>query len=425
MNTLTRILLLFTLVTSTAHAQLTIEITQGVEGALPIAIVPFGNQAPGTEDIAQIVSSDLGLSGRFSPLDPATYGMRPTRYAQIAPDQWKAVRADYVVVGEISRGANGYNVQFQLADILQNSELLGLAYNVPDGDLRRVAHQISNAIYEKLTGEKGPFNSRVAYVSAIQQPGGGTYTLVVADADGHNPHTVLRSTQPLLSPAWSPNGEQLAYVSFEDRRAQIVVQNIYSGARQTIAAYPGINGAPSWSPDGRRLAFTLSKDGNPEIYVYDLGSGALSRLTNNTAIDTEPVWTPDGSIVFTSDRGGTPQIYRMSAGGGQPTRLTFEGDYNARPSISPDGRQVAMVHRRDGRFYIAVMSLGGGGLRILTRGGLDESPSFAPNGGLIIYATKQGGRGVLAAVSTDGRIQQSLVSRDTDVREPAWSPAAN
>lgn len=428
MKCFARIMLLLSLLLgmSTLYAEedLTIEITKGVERALPIAIVPFGLQSSVPEDVAAIISQDLRRSGRFEPLSPQSYPDRPSEFSQINFANWRALQVDHVVVGQVKPSAGGrYTVQFQLAGVFQSNQLLGMSFDVKSNMLRQVAHQISDLIYEKLTGERGAFTTRIAYITASQQTSGGTYSLVVADADGYNPQVVLRSSQPLMSPSWSPDGSKLAYVSFENRRAQIVVQDVYSGSRQTVAAFPGINGAPSWSPDGRRLAVTLSKDGNPEIYIYNLGGGEPVRLTNSKAINTEPVWSPDGSsIVFTSDRGGSPQLYRVGLNGGQPQRLTFDGDYNARPVFSPDGRYLAMVHRKGGRFYIAVMDMQNRQLRVLTEGGLDESPSFAPNGRMIIYATSQGGREILAAVSVDGRVRQSLGLRDSNVREPVWSP---
>lgn len=428
MKSFARIVLLlgFILNVSLINAQdLTIDITRGVEGAQPIAIVPFGAWGTAPVDMAAIISADLRRSGRFDPLSPQSYGDRPADFSQLNFPGWRALRVDHVVVGQLRPGEGGrYQVQFQLADVLQANQMMGLSFNVRSEELRRLAHHISDLIYEKLTGERGAFDTRIAYVTAIRQGDGrSVYNLVVADADGYNPQIILRSTEPIMSPSWSSDGNRLAYVSFEGHRAQIIVQDVFSGSRQTVAAFPGINGAPSWSPDGLRLAFTLSKDGNPEIYVYNLAGGGLSRITTNSAIDTEPVWSPDGkSIFFTSDRGGSPQIYRVSLGGGEPQRVTFEGDYNARPVFSPDGRYLAMVHRRGGRFHIAVMDMQTRQLRILTEGGLDESPSFAPNGRMIIYATSQGNRQTLAAVSVDGRVQQSLVLRDNDVRDPVWSP---
>ena len=372
---------------------LTIDITKGIEGSgIPIAIASFGGGAP--ENIADIIASDLQRTGKITP-QPA------------------GSRADYSVTGQAQPGGSrGYLVQFQLAGI-QGPPLLNLSFDVAPNQLRPVAHKISDLIYEKLTGEKGLAGTRIAYIASS----GGSWYLVVADADGQNPRVILRSGQPLMSPAWSPDGGKLAYVSFEGRRPQIIVQDVYSGARRVVSAAPGINGAPSWSPNGQRLAFTLSKDGNPEIYALDLATQSPVRLTNGSAIDTEPVWLPDGSIVFTSDRGGSPQLYRIGPGGGPAQRITFEGDYNARPTVSPDGRYVAMVHRRGGRFHIAVLDLQTRQFRVLTSGGLDESPSFAPNGKMIIYSNGQR----LTAVSLDGSIKQDFTLRGNG-RDPVWAP---
>jgi len=429
LNVINRIVLLLSLVLAVngVHSEeLTIEITRGIAGAAsPIAVVPFSTQVPTSEDMAAIIAADLRRSGRFEPLSPGSYPFRPSELSQVDFDDWRVLQVDNLVVGQIRPGAAGnYTVQFQLANIFEGKPLLQRTYNVKPQQLRRLAHIISDLIYQTLTDERGAFDTRIAYVTENTGAGAGEYALMVADSDGYNPQVVLRSTEPLMSPSWSPDGNRLAYVSFENRQMQIVVQDVYSGSRRVVAAYPGINGAPAWSPDGRRLTMVLSRDGNPEIYVASVAGGGVLRLTNNSAIDTEPVWTPDGShIIFTSDRGGGPQLYQVSAAGGQPKRLTFEGDYNARPSVSPDGRYVAMVHRRGGVFYIAVLDRQNGQLRVLTEGGLDESPSFAPNGRMVIYATSQrGGRGVLAAVSIDGRVRQRLQLRSSDVREPAWSP---
>ncbi len=386
-------LMLLSGVGSLAHAELTIDVTKGIEGkGIPIAVAAFGGGAPAT--IAGIIASDLQRNGRFAP-------------------QPRDVRADYSVSGQSNRGgARGYIVQFQLAGA-QGGQLLNLSFDVPPNQLRPVAHRISDLIYEKLTGEKGLAGTKIAYVIA----GGGFWFLVVADADGQNPNVILRSSQPIMSPSWSPDGSRLAYVSFEGRRPQIVVQEVYNGARRVVSAAPGINGAPSWAPNGQRLAFTLSKDGNPEIYALDLGSQNPVRLTTGSSIDTEPVWLPDGSVVFTSDRGGSPQLYRIGPGGGAAQRLTFEGDYNAKPTVSPDGRYIAMVHRRGGRFHIAVLDMQTRQFRVLNSGGLDESPSFAPNGKMIIYSNGQR----LNAVSVDGTVKQDFVLRG-NARDPVWAP---
>lgn len=378
---------------SLARAELTIDVTKGIEGGgIPVAIAPFSGGAP--EDMSGIIGSDLQRTGKFSP-------------------QSAGSPADYSVAGQVQPGgARGYIVQFQLNGA-QGNQLLNLSFDVPASQLRTVAHRISDLIYEKLTGEKGLAGTRIAYVAGD----GGSWQLIVADADGQNPRMILRSGQPIMSPAWSPDGARLAYVSFEGRRPQIIVQDVYSGGRRVVSAAPGINGAPSWSPDGRRLTFTLSKDGNPEIYALDLSAQEPVRLTNSGSIDTEPVWLPDGSIVFTSDRGGSPQLYRIGSGGGPAQRLTFEGDYNARPTASPDGRYIAMVHRSGGRFHIAVLDMQTHQFRVLTAGGLDESPSFAPNGKMIIYSN---GRR-LAAVSVDGGVKQDFALRGNG-RDPVWAP---
>lgn len=416
-------ILCWSLASFAQNEELTIEITEGVEGAVPVAVVPFAGPTGLPVELAQVVSSDLARSGRFAIPSPQSYPDRPGSLSDTELGRWRALRMDYLVVGTIQPAPTGYAVVFQLADVLREEEMLNLSFSVGANDLRRLGHEIADLVFEAITGEPGAFNTRVAYVSALRQAGGGTYSLVVADSDGYSPQVVLRSTQPIMSPAWSPDGQQLAYVSFENNRSQIMVQNLYTGERRILTDYPGINGAPAWSPNGQQLAFTLSMDGNPEIYVQSIGGGQPQRLTNNTAIDTEPTWLPDGSgLIFTSDRGGGPQLYRMGLDGSRPTRISFEGDYNARASIAPDGSGLAMVHRRGGSFSIALMNLQGGGVRVLTSGGLDESPSFAPNGSMIIYATQQGGRGVLATTSVDGQVQQTLVSRDADVREPAWSP---
>jgi len=331
------------------------------------------------------------------------------------------------VIGKITQASAGqYTVEFQLFDILRGKQIASYTLPADRQDLRRVAHHIADLIYEELTGERGAFNTRVAYITTSGPISNRSYTLVVADSDGYAPQTILTSKQPLMSPSWSPDGAQIAYVSFEKKTAEIYLQNVATGSRRKLASFKGINGAPRWSPDGRRLALTLSRDGNPEIYTMDVKSGALTRLTANSAIDTEPAWAPDGnSIVFTSSRGGSPQLYRVSSAGGKAQRLTFEGKYNADADFSPDGRKLAMVHGESGRYRIAVLDLESGTLRVLTDGRQDESPSFSPNGSIIIYATGEGNREVLAAVSVDGRFRQRLSLQAGNVREPSWSPFDN
>ncbi|MGI9303841.1 MAG: Tol-Pal system beta propeller repeat protein TolB [Gammaproteobacteria bacterium] len=413
-------------VSGNVRAVLEIEITKGVEGALPIAIVPFdvdGGSAASSVD--NIVSSDLGRSGYFKLVADKQFPQRPRRATDLVFQQWRSKGIENVVIGKVTTiGPGQFNIQFQLFDTVQSRQLIG--YDVPTTTrkLRAAAHKISDLIFEALTGLKGAFSTRVAYVSTVKQSGGPSYVLQIADADGFGPRTVFKSRQPLMSPAWSPDGKHIAYVSFEAQRPHIYVQNLVSGARTKVSGKPGINSAPSWSPDGGRLAMTLSAEGNPELYVMDIGSKKLVRLTRSRGIDTEPSWMPDGlSLVFTSDRSGKPQLYKVAAGGGgRPRRLTFDGSYNADADVSPNGKKIAMVHGTKSGYRIAVMELATGELRVLTDGHLDEAPSFAPNGSMIIYATENGGRGVLSAVSEDGRVKQRLRLQEGDVREPVWSP---
>lgn len=417
-----------------AHAVLNIEITQGVEGAVPIAVVPFawerGEVIPGApqrppEDVAAIVTADLARTGRFKPLPVADMVARPHADSTVNFGNWRIFQTESLVVGSVKYlGADRYRISFRLYDVFKGKQMLGFNLSASGTALRRAAHQVSNMVYEKLTGEPGAFDTSVAYVTAEGVGRERRYSLWVADADGYGAQAMARSPEPILSPAWSPDGTRLAYASLEDSGHQVIfVQEVASGRRQKVSAHKGLNGAPAWSPDGRSLALSLSKDGNAEIYILDLSSKKLRRITRHWAIDTEPVWTPDGnSIIFTSDRGGSPQLYQSTIDGSSAKRLTFEGKYNARASVSPDGKAVAMVHRDNGHFQIAVLDRETGNLRVLTDGILDESPSFAPNGSMIIYATNSGMKGVLAAVSVDGRVRQRLSVQEGDVREPAWSP---
>jgi TolB protein len=410
------------------QAALTIEITQGIEGAVPIAVVPFdtanSRQAP-RENVAEIIASDLARSGRFAPVPEQNLIAYPAETSQVRFQDWRTLGVENLVIGKVETAAdNQYRVQFRLFDVLRGRQITGYSMPATSEQLRYVAHRISDIIYEALTGEPGAFATHIAYVISESKNGKKEYELQLADSDGYNPRILLTSRQPLMSPSWSPDGRKLAYVSFEKKgRAAIFVQAIHTGKREEIASFTGINGAPSWSPDGRSMALTLSRDGNPEIYSLRLSDKKLKRLTNGAAIDTEPVWAPDGkSIVFTSDRGGSPQLYRMPAQGGRAQRLTFEGNYNASADFSPDGKNLTLVHGNGGRYQIAVLDLDSRLLRVLTDGRLDESPSFAPNGSMIIYATETGYRGVLAAVSSDGRFRQQFSLREGNVREPVWSP---
>ena len=408
-----------------AQAQIQIEITSGAEGALPIAIIPFvaeGGTPP--EDVAGIVTNDLRRSGKFDPLPGEDLIARPTRFDDVQFPTWRALGVDSLVLGGVRRiDAQNYEVRFELVDIYAGRRLLGKRYRVPAGQLRQLAHNISDLIHESLTGQPGAANTQILYVQVEPKGEDKIHRLILADADGERPQVILTSPQPLMSPSWSPDRRQIAYVSFEGKRSEIYVQTVASGQREKVASFPGINGAPVWSPDSRRLALTLSKDGNPDIYVLDLASRQLRQITRHWAIDTEPTWSPDGRhIAFTSDRGGRPQIYRAPANGGDAERITFEGSYNASPDYSPDGRMMAMVHRDDRGFRIAVLDLQTQQLRVLTDGPLDEAPSFAPNSGMLAYAASQGGQSRLSTISVYGRANFALGAPRFPVREPAWSP---
>lgn len=409
-----------------AYAELKIEITEGVSGAVPVAVVPFGSAdgSPPPVDVAAVVAADLARSGRFAPLERGDMIQLPTAGEEIRFFDWRILETEAIVVGRVTREASGYVIQFQLFDVFRGSQLLSYRVSSDRDGLRRAAHQVSDMVYEALTGERGAFATRIAYVTATGKGDSKRYRIVVADADGENPVVIADSRDPLMSPAWSPDGRQLAYVSFENNRSEIYIQTLTSGERRLAGSWPGVNGAPAFSPDGRRLALTLSRGtDNLDIFVLSLVSGRLTQVTDNPAIDTEPEWTPDGqSLLFTSDRGGGPQVYQADMVTGEVFRKTFEGNYNARPRISADGERLATVFNDRGNFRVALLDLKTGNLQILTEGRLDESPSFAPNGGMIIYASEAGGRGILAAVSADGRYRQRLTTTDGDIREPAWSP---
>lgn len=399
-------------------AALSIEITEGTESALPVAVVPFAaSGAP--VDISAIVNADLQRTGYFKMLDQQAMPAQPATLQEVNFKDWQAANQNYMVVGKVSSNGAQYDVQFQLLDVYKSGQLLGYRMASSANDLRRTAHHISDLIFEKLTGKKGSFSGRIAYITTS----GGGRQLQVADADGFNPQTVASSTEPLMSPSWSPDGKRIAYVSFEHKSAAIYIQVLANGQRERVAEFPGINGAPAWSPDGTRLALTLSKDGSPDIYVLNLASHALLKLTKGYSIDTEPSWSPDGrSIVFTSDKGGKPQLYLIPSQGGEEKRLTFSGSYNSRGSFSPDGKYLAMVHGNGNDYRIGLMDMASRSISVLTSGPDDESPSFAPNGGMILYASKKGGTAFLSAVSIDGKMQQKLVFSSGEVREPAWSP---
>jgi TolB protein len=409
------------------RAELTIEITEGVTDPIPIAIVPFGWQGIGTApfDVAELVATDLKRSGRFTPMDRTDMIERPTRSEDVEASDWRLLRNDFVVVGQLQAAAQGrYTIQFELMNVLNGQKLLLHRQPATATTLRAASHRVADVIFEKLTGIRGAFSTRIAYISVEGEAPNRRFKLIVADADGEGPRVAAQSSEPIMSPAWSPDGQSLAYVSFENRVASIYTQTLRTGERIRVSARAGINGAPAWSPDGRRLALTLSrKDGNLDVYVLGLNDQVLTRVTEDNAIDTEPAWSADGkNLYFTSDRSGSPQIYRVSLNpGDRPTRVTFESSYNARPRVSPDGGALAMVTLDNGAYRIGVLDLKSGTSRVLTQGKLDESPSFAPNGAELIYATQDRGRGVLATVSVDGNVQQRLAS-ESDIREPVWAP---
>jgi TolB protein len=407
---------------------LDIEVT-GVAQPTPVAVVPFGWEGDGANmplDVVEVIKADLLRSGRFAPIGEEKMLQKPTEGSDVDFQDWSFVGVEAVVVGQVVQtGANAYTLQFQLFDVFGRRQLVGYRMPASRGTMRGAAHRVADMIYEKLTGIKGVFGTKVAYVTAKQQGQGRLYSLIVSDQDGFNEHTIMESKDPIMSPAWSPDSRQLAYVSFEGNKSSIFVQTLRTGNRFKVSSKPGINGAPSFSPDGRKLVVTLGGvDGNPDIHVLDINSRRTTRLTTHRAIDTEGTWSPDGRhIYFTSDRSGGPQIYRVSANGGTPERVTFEGSYNARPRLSPDGTRMAMVHNDRGNYRIAVMNLERKDLLVLSTGRQDESPSFAPNSDSLIYATRQGRNGVLETVSADGLIRQKMASRaGGDVREPVWSP---
>jgi TolB protein len=419
--------LLTMLLAGAAQAELTVEITEGIKRR-PIAIVPFGwegDAATAPLDIAGVISSDLTRSGRFAPIDENDMLQKPTDGADMDFDDWLILGVEAVVIGRVTQtGENAYSVQFQLFDVFGRDQLVGYRMPASRGTIRRVAHRAADMIYEKLTGIKGVFDTKVAYVTAEERRDGRLYSLIVSDQDGENEHKIMESTDPIMSPAWSPDSRRLAYVSFEGSRSSIFIQTLRTGNRIQVSSKPGINGAPAFSPDGRQLVVTLGGvDGNLDIYTLDINSRVSKRLTTNRSIDTEGSWSPDGRyIYFTSDRSGGPQVYRVSSSGGTPERVTFDGSYNARPRLSPDGKKLAMVHLDRGNYRIAVMDLERKDLLILSAGSQDESPSFAPNSDTLIYATRPGRNGVLESVTADGLIRQRLASGQGDVREPVWSP---
>ncbi|MFC5527130.1 Tol-Pal system beta propeller repeat protein TolB [Rhodanobacter ginsengisoli] len=411
-----------------AAQSLNVDIVGGVKTATPIVVVPFAQQGgtPLSTDVADVIRNDFNRSGKFRSLAKSDIVEFPATGPDIKFATWRLLKQDYITVGRISDAGSGMlKVDFELWDVNKQTELAGGTYTTPAGDLRGVAHQIADQIYQKITGVRGAFWTRIAYITAVGLGNNTTYSLIVADSDGYNPQVVARSRESLLSPSWSPDGKKIAYVSFESGNSNIYIQDITTGSRQLVESHPrGINGAPAWSPDGTKLAVALSYVGNLELFTLDLATHKETQLTHSLSIDTEPVWAPDGqSIYFTSDRSGRPQVYQIAATGGTPERITFEGQGNQDPAESFDGKQLAMVQSNGNVYRIAIMDRSlGNQVRFLSPGPLDESPSFAPNASMLLYAATEGRRGVLYAVSADGLVRQRLVLSDGDVREPAWGP---
>jgi TolB protein len=403
-----------------AQAQLNIEFTTSGGRQIPVAIMPLAGERSQPQSVSEVVAADLGRTGLFRLVNTAGITPVPTEPSEVNFPDWTARSAEALVIGKIEPASDGrVEVRFRLFDVAKQSQLASFSYVVAPAQLRATAHRIADVIYERLTGDKGVFSTKITYVVKRS----GRYELQVADADGFNAQTVLASNEPIMSPSWSPDGSRLAYVSFDQKKPIVVVQNLAQGSTRIVANFRGNNSAPAWSPDGRFLAVALTKDGLTQIYRIPSNGGEAERLTNSSGIDTQPNFSPDGQwIAFTSDRGGSPQVYRMPAAGGAPQRVTFEGSYNVGPRFSPDGKSLAYVQREGGRFRIALMELSTNQVQVLTEGSVDDSPTFAPNGKMILYEAQSGGRGNLAAVSADGRVRQRLTSAAGDVQDPAWGP---
>ncbi|HET8765305.1 MAG TPA: Tol-Pal system beta propeller repeat protein TolB [Rhodanobacter sp.] len=407
---------------------LDIQIVGGVKTATPIAVVPFATQgmAPLPTDVADVIRNDLNRCGQFRALAKSDIVEFPSKGSDINFSTWRLLKQDFIAVGNISDAGGGMlKVSYELWDVNKQQNLLAAYFTAPAGDLRGVAHQIADAIYQKITGVRGAFWTRIAYITQVGLGDNMTYSLVVADSDGFNPQVVARSHESLMSPAWSPDGKKIAYVSFESGNSQIYVQDLTTGARQLVASHPkGINGAPAWAPDGRRLAVALSFSGHLELYQLDLGSRHETQITHSPSINTEPVWSPDGgSIYFTSDRSGRAQIYRTAASGGGAQRVSFQGQSNSNSTLSYDGKKLAMVQGNGNVFRIAIMDLGlGGQVHFLSPGPLDFGPSWAPNASMLLYGATEGPRGVLYATSADGMVRQRLALANGSVSDPSWGP---
>jgi len=406
------------------HADLLIRITEGADQAMPIAVVPFienGTMPPG-ENISSIVRNDLAMSGQFKSLSPEKMLSLPSTEKQVFYRDWRVLNQRYLLIGEVNREGDKIRVRYELSDVNAERRLIGKSAEAPVNSFRNLAHHISDDVFETITGVPGDFSTKLAYVTRQMANGRPLYRLQVSDIDGKRSSIRLEGEEPILSPAWSPDGKSLAYVSFETGKPAIYIHELTTGQRSKVADFPGLNSAPDWSADGKSLLMTLSKDGNAEIYSMDIGSGKLRRLTDHWGIDTEANWGVNGEIVFTSDRSGGPQIYRLGNESSQPQRLTFGSRYNARPRVSPDGRYLFYVHQRDGDFHIARLDRATGQEVVLTNSDLDESPTISPNGQRLAYSTKKNGKSVLAVVATDGTELYTLPASEGDVREPAWSP---
>ena len=403
---------------SRSDAQLKVDISGVGARQYPIAIADFSGDPAGAL-IADVIRADLTRSGQFRLINATGAGLSVE--SAIASDEWRSKGADYIAYGSVGRLADGrYDVKYRLGDTVKKINLDGIAFSGTEKELRRIAHQIADRIYEKITGIPGVFATRIAYV--LKQ--GSTYELQIADADGQNPQVALRSREPVISPAWSPDGSRLAYVSFESGKPVVYVHTLSTSKRVPVANYKGNNSAPAWSPDGNTLAVALTRDGLSQVYVLNANDGGgLRRITRSPLIDTEPFFSPDGrSLFFTSDRSGSPQVYQVGLDGGEPKRVSFNGGYNISPRVSPDGKTLLTVTRRDGAYRIASLNLSTGSETLLTEGSDDQSPSFAPNGMQVLYAAVQGGRSVLAGVSSDGRVRQTLSVLNGEIREPTWGP---
>jgi len=400
-----------------AQAQFRVEVSGVGMTQIPIAISAFRGDEQAPQKIAAIVQADLERSGQFKGID-AVSGLDESSRPDLSGTRQRG--ADALVAGSVTRLADGrFDVRFRLWDTVRNQDLGGQSHAVLAGDLRLAAHRIADFVYERMTGDKGVFSTRISYVTKA----GNSYNLWVADADGENAQSALSSPEPIISPSWAPNGNQLAYVSFEARKPVVYVHDVATGRRRLVASFKGSNSAPTWSPDGRSIALTLSRDGGSQLYVMDANGGEPKRLMQSSAIDTEPVYTPDGrTIYFVSDRGGSPQIYRVPAAGGNAERVTFSGSYNISPALSPDGKWLAYVSRVNGAFKLHVMEIASGSVSAITETTADENPSFSPNSRLIIYATLLQGREALMTTTLDGRIKARLAGQSGDIREPDWGP---